>query len=147
MQKLKTIACIAACAVLASGGASVGAEGPVLTHADAAVMLAKYSGYFDRYVDEHAELNECVAFLNRTGVYFGLLEVVGGVEFTKSDCAKALGQIDLVLGGEAVYASGKIKLPEGVDSWEVYCTLNRVEYIEAYRTMLQMLRTAYARKE
>ena len=51
-------------------GGSLGDDGvkdakPTLTHADAAVILAKYSGFFDRYVDEDADLSECVAFLNK----------------------------------------------------------------------------------
>ncbi len=116
---------------------------PVLTHADAAVMLAKYSGFFDRYVSEDADLNECVAFLNKTGIYFGLLEVVNGSEFTMDDCARAMGQIDLVLRGEARFSNGKVKLPEGLDSWREYCTMNEVKFMDAYRTMLGMLRVAY----
>lgn len=124
---------------------SSGAEDPkrVLTHADAAVLLAKYSGFFDRYVAEDADLNECVAFLNKTGIYFGLMEVVNGSEFSKKDCARAMGQIELVLSGEAVYSSGKVKLPKGLDSWAEYCTMAAINYVEAYHTMLEMLRVAY----
>jgi len=120
---------------------------PVLTHADAAVMLAKYSGFFDRYVSEDADLNECVAFLNKTGIYFGLLEVVNGDEFTLDDCAMAMGQIELVLRGEAVFSSGKVSLPHGLDSWREYCTINEVKFVEAYQTMLGMLRVAYEQSE
>lgn len=113
---------------------------PVPSHADAAVILAKFSGLFDRYVDPSAGLNECVAFLNRTGIYFGLMEVVSGTEFKLRDCARAMGQIDLILGGEAEYAGGKVKLPKGIDSWEDYCIMNGVKYTEAYQTMLDVLR-------
>jgi hypothetical protein len=116
---------------------------PVLTHADAAVMLAKYSGFFDRYVPEEADLNECVAFLNKTGIYFGLLEVVNGTEFTLEDCARTMGQIELVLRGEAVFSGGKVSLPSRLDSWKEYCTMNEVKFTEAYQTMLGMLRVAY----
>jgi len=125
------------------GGFGAEKTQPVLTHADAAVMLAKYSGFFDRYVPEEADLNECVAFLNKTGVYFGLLEVVNGSEFTLDDCARAMGQIELVLRGEAVFSGGKVSLPPGLDSWREYCTMNEVRFAEAYRTMLGMLRVAY----
>ncbi len=133
---------------MAVRGAS-GAEEPklVLTHADAAVLLAKYSGFFDRHVAEDADLNECVAFLNKVGVYFGLMEVVNGSEFSKQDCAKAMGQIELVLNGEAEYSAGKVKLPKGLESWTDYCTMNGVEYVGAYRTMLEMLRVAYEQSE
>lgn len=117
-------------------------RGGVLTHADAAVILAKYSGYFDRYVADDAELEECVAFLNKTGIYFGLMEVVNGREFTRSDAARALGQIDLVLNGEAKYSGGKVKLPKGVESWEEYCTMNRVEFAKVHRIMLKVLHMA-----
>ena len=120
---------------------------PVLTHADAAVLLAKYSGFFDYHVAEDADLNECVAFMNKIGVYFGLMEVVNGSEFSKKDCAKAMGQIELILNGEAEYSAGKVKLPKGLESWADYCTMNGVEYVEAYRTMLEMLRMAYEQSE
>ncbi|MCK4564363.1 MAG: hypothetical protein KAU94_06795 [Verrucomicrobia bacterium] len=131
-----------------SGGWVLGDAGtdglaPTLTHADAAVILAKYSGFFDRYVEEDAELNECVAFLNKAGIYFGLMEVVNGSEFSVKDAAKAFGQIELVLNGEAEFSGGKVKLPKGIDSWEEYCTLNRVRYVEAHQTMIEMLRIAY----
>jgi hypothetical protein len=116
---------------------------PVLTHADAAVMLAKYSGFFDRYVPEEADLNECVAFLNKTGIYFGLLEVVNGTEFTLEDCARTMGQIELVLRGEAVFSGGKVGLPPMLDSWKEYCIMNGVKFTEAYQAMLGMLRVAY----
>ncbi len=97
---------------------------PVPTHGDAAVILAKYSGLFDRYVSKDSTLNECVAFLNKHGIYFGLMEVVGGNEFTLRDCARAMGQIELVLTGEADYLAGKVLLPKDIDSWENFCTMN-----------------------
>lgn len=119
---------------------------PVLMHADAAVILAKYSGYFDRYVEEDADLNECVAFLNRTGIYFGLLEVVNGSEYTVRDCARSMGQIDLVLSGDAEFSMGKVKLPKGVDSWDDFCTMSGVEYVEGHQTMLKILTMADTRR-
>ena len=127
------------------GGNSNGRK-PVLMHADAAVILAKYSGFFDRYVEEDADLNECVAFLNRTGIYFGLLEVVNGSEYTAKDCARSMGQINLVLSGDAEFSIGKVKLPKGVESWEDFCTMNHVEYVKSHQTMLKMLNMADARK-
>lgn len=144
MNKLiKQIFCLAGIFFLMVGGVLGNDDAkekmPTLTYADAAVILAKYSNFFDCYVDESASLNECVLFLNKTGIYFGLMEVVNGTEFTTKDAARALGQIDLVLSGEAEFSSGKIRLPKGVDSWESYCVLNRVEYVVAYRTMLEIL--------
>ena len=68
--------------VLAATSEAVKDEGeasttlPILTHADAAVILAKYSGFFDRYIEADASLNDCVSFLNRAGIYFGLMEIV-----------------------------------------------------------------------
>ncbi|MEN8255092.1 MAG: hypothetical protein ABFR33_06440 [Verrucomicrobiota bacterium] len=120
---------------------------PVLTHADAAVILAKYSGFFDRYVGEDADLNECTAFLNKTGIYFGLLEVVNGAEFTVEDCARAMGQINLVLSGDAEFFLGKVKLPKGFESWGEFCTMHGVEYVKGHRAMLKMLNAAGTRKE
>jgi hypothetical protein len=114
-------------------------EKRVLTHADAAIILAKYSGYFDRYVDKAADLQECVSFLNKTGVYFGLMEVVNRSEFTAEDCARAMGQIDLVLSGEAAYIHGKVKLPKGIETWSQFCTMNDVKYREGYELMVEIL--------
>jgi len=116
---------------------------PALTHAGAAIILTKYSGFFERYVEEDADLTRCVAFLNQTGVYFGLLEVVNGTEFTVKDAARSLGQIDLALKGEAEFSSGKIKLPFGIESWEDYCVMSRVDYIAVHRTMREILRVVY----
>ncbi len=132
-------------------GVAQGEEGrgsdPVLMYADAAVMLAKYSGYFDHYVAEDADLNQCVSFLNQTGIYFGLSEVVSGAEFKVKDCARAMGQIDLVLNGDANFSFGKIRLPSFCESWSEYCDLNDVKFVEGYQTMVEMLRMAYIRRE
>lgn len=137
-------------AVFFLGGFAWGGEGGdqkrVLTHADAAVILAKYSGFFDRYVDKNADLDQCVAFLNKTGIYFGLLEVVNGSEFTVEDCARAMGQIDLVLSGEAEFSMGKVKLPKGIVSWVDFCTMHGVGYVKGHRAMLEIVNIMDARK-
>ena len=136
-------------AILLSGApAQAGGEeqsGRVLSHADAAVILAKYSGYFDRYVDKEADLNACVRFLNKTGIYFGLMEVVNGSEFTAEDCARAMGQIDLVLSGEASYIHGKVKLPKGIETWSEFCTINDVKYRQGHKVMVELLLVGSAR--
>ena len=111
---------------------------PLLTHADAAEILAKYSGYFDRYVAKDAGLNECAVFLNKTGIYFSLLKVLNGTEFTEDDCARAMGQIDLILSGHAEFSMGKVKLPTGIVSWKEFCTMHGVDYAEGYRVMLRI---------
>ena len=110
---------------------------PVLTHADAAVILAKYSGFFDRYVTADASLNDCVGFLNKTGIYFGLMEVLDRKEFTRHDFARVMGQMALVFDGEAEYDGGKVKLPNGIASWEAFCTMNEINFIEGYQSMLE----------
>lgn len=131
------------------GGCAWGGDGgdrkTVLTHADAAIILAKYAGFFDRYVDKDADLNECVVFLNKTGIYFGWLEVVNGTEFTVEDCARAMGQIDLVLSGEAEFSIGKVKLPKGIESWHDFCNMHGVGYVEGHRAMLKMVNVNDAR--
>ncbi len=152
MGKLSTLIFYGVALFFLGAGSSLAEEKkegflPPLTHADAAIILTKYSGFFDRYVKEDASLNECVAFLNRTGIYFGLLEVVNGSEFSTSDSARTLGQIDLMLHGEAEFSSGKVKLPKGIESWESYCVMNRVEYVVIHRTMREMLRMAYEHQE
>lgn len=114
----------------------------VPTHADAAFIITKYSGLFDQYGLQDASLNECVAFLNDHGVYFGLLEVVSGREFTRTDCARVMGQIRLVFSGDAEYLGGKVKLPKGVDSWDVFCIMEDIKFIEAYGAIQNAVRRA-----
>lgn len=109
---------------------------------DAAVVFAKYSGWFDRYIASDADLGECVAFLNKTGIYFGMLEVATGAEFTVQDCARTMGQAELVFSGDADFVGGKVKLPEQMASWMEYCNLNDIEYVRAFGTMKEMLRVA-----
>ena len=108
---------------------------PALTHADAAVILAKYSGFFDRYVSRDATLNSCVSFLNKTGIYFGLKEVLDGSIFTEHDFARAAGQMALVFGGDAEFESGKVKLPKSIASWEEFCTMNDINYVQGHQGM------------
>lgn len=145
MRGISKIGICLAIALLACGGMARGQQAEsgqerVLTHADAAFILARYSGLFDRYLSQDAGLNECVAFLNKHGIYFGLLEVVNGAEFTQKDCARAMGQIELVFSGEAEFFHGKVKLPKDVESWEEFCILNDVKYLEGYQSMQELMR-------
>lgn len=110
------------------------------THADAAFIITKYSGLFDRYGPQDANLSECVAFLNDHGVYFGLQEVVSGTEFTRKDCARVMGQISLVFSGDAEYIGGKVKLPKDVDSWESFCIMSDIKFVEAYEAIRKSVR-------
>ncbi len=119
--------------------AQAGEERRVPTHADAAFIFAKFSGLFDRYVAADATLTECVSFLNKHGIYFGLMDVVNGSEFTLNDCARVMGQIELVFTGEAEFVAGKVILPMGIDSWEEFCMLNGIEYVQGYEGMVQTL--------
>ncbi|HSR88171.1 MAG TPA: hypothetical protein VLL07_04405 [Pontiella sp.] len=112
------------------------------THADAAYIIFKYSGLFDRYGTQDANIDDCVAFLNDHGVYFGLLEVVSGSEFTLKDCARVMGQISLVFSGDAEYLGGKVILPKDVASWEAFCIMNEVEYVQAYEAVRNAVRRA-----
>ena len=114
----------------------------VPSHADAAFIITNYSGLFDRSGPQDAATSECVAFLNDHGVYFGLLEVVSGTEFTRKDCARVMGQIRLVFSGDADYTGGKVKLPKGVDSWEVFCIMEGIKFVEAYEGILNAVRGA-----
>lgn len=115
---------------------------PVPTHADAAVIFAKHSKLFDRYVSQDATLNECVAFMNKQGVFFGLMEVVNGAKFTLEDCARVMGQIELVFTGEADFVAGKVRLPKGIDSWNEFCILEGIEYERGYESVVEALNYA-----
>ncbi len=114
-------------------------KNPVITHADAAVILAKYTGLFDRYVSEKATLDECVVFLNQTGIYFGLTEIINGEEFTLDDCARVMGQIELIFTGEAEYLAGKVILPKNIATWECFCIMTGVDYRKGYWSMCHTL--------
>lgn len=111
-----------------------------LTHADAAILFARHMSLFDGYVADDASLDECVQFLNKTGIYFGLLEVINGAEFAIEDCARVMGQIDLILSGEAEYTFGKVRLPDEIGSWEEYCVLNGLEYRIAYQSLVESIK-------
>ncbi|QBG47553.1 hypothetical protein EGM51_09165 [Verrucomicrobia bacterium S94] len=115
-------------------------DSQVPTHADAAMVFGKYFGLFERYVDKNASLSDCVSFFNDQGVYFGLMEVVNGTEFTLKDCARVMGQIELLFSGEAEYFMGKVKLPKGIASWEEFCIINRVDYREGYAALVDTLK-------
>lgn len=112
---------------------------PVPTHSDAALIFAKYTGFFSRYVDDAATLGECVSFLNDKGIYFGLLEIVNGAEFTQQDCARAMAQMDLLFSGDASFSHGKVALPDGMASWQEYCQLNGIAYVQAYENLVATL--------
>jgi len=73
-------------------------------------------------------------------VYFGLLEVLSGKEFTLKDCARVMGQIRLVFSGEAEYVGGKVKLPKDIDSWETFCIMNEIRFVEAYEAIRTAVR-------
>lgn len=112
---------------------------PIPTHADAAIIFAKHSGLFDRYVSKDATLTECVAFLNKTGIYFGLMEVVNGKEFTSNDCARVMGQIELVFAGESAFVAGKLILPKNIDTWEEFCIMTNIDYRKGHQQIVQTL--------
>lgn len=114
----------------------------VPTHADAAYIIFKFSGLFDRYGTQDADISDCVSFLNDHGVYFGLLEVVSGEEFTLKDCARVMGQISLIFSGDAEYLGGKVMLPKDVASWESFCIMNEVKYVETYEAVLNAVHRA-----
>jgi hypothetical protein len=109
------------------------------SHADAAVILAKYSGLFDRYVPQTATLNDCVSFMNEQGIYFGLMEVVNNSEFTLKDCARVMGQIELIFSGSAEFQMGKVLLPKGIASWEEFCIMEDVDYTQGYEELSRAL--------
>lgn len=114
-----------------------GSKPAMVTHADAALIFARHSGQFEKYVKPDATLSDCVAFLNETGVYFSLKDILSKREFTQKDCARVMGQISIIFSGNAEFDFGKVHLPREADSWEDYCLLYDVKYREVYQTMLE----------
>jgi len=141
LRRIPVLLLFSAVVFTASFGEDAPAAGrPRLTHADAAILFAKHLSLFDGYVADEASLDECVQFLNKTGIYFGLLEVINGAEFAFEDCARVMGQIELVLNGEAEYTFGKVSLPDRIRSWEEYCVLNGLEYRLAHQRLLESVK-------
>jgi len=126
--------------------AGEGEKASVLTHSDAAVVMAKYLGFFDRYVAPDATVGECVGFLNDTGIEFAVIDVVTEKAFLLKDCARVTGQLSLVFSGEAKYLAGKVVLPAEFSTWVELCVMNDVHYLEIYRSMTKMLHAAEAIK-
>jgi len=108
-----------------------------VTYADAAIIFAKYSGQFDRYISPDASLSECVKFLNNIGISFNLKSILNREEFTLKDCARVMGQIFLLFRGDAEFDFGKVSLPEEAGSWEDYCLLYDIKYREVYDAMIE----------
>ena len=104
----------------------------LITHLDAAYILAKSSGLFDEKKPSNATPQECVQFFNRHGIYFSPRSISSNQLFLKKDCARIMGQLELVMQGKAEYRGGKVILPKSVESWEEYCILNDIKYEDGY---------------
>ena len=107
----------------------------ILTCQKVARFLVKESGQFKRYVPAKADDKWCVDFLSKLGVQLYLKGESNQTGFSKKDMARVLGQIELLLNGEATYLNGGIQLPENIKSWVEFCTLNKVEYRMPYKAM------------
>ena len=44
--------------------------------------------------------------------------------------------------GDADYIGGKVKLPKGVDSWDAFCIMEDIKFVEAYEAILNAVRGA-----
>jgi len=134
-------------AAAARGGKETAADSAAPTCADAAVIVAKYMGFFDRYLGSGATLSECVAFLNAHGVRFEVEDVVTGKTFSSEDCARVLGQVALLLGGNARLSGRSIELEKGFDSWSEFCTMRGIDYKGVYRSMTETIRSARGKRK
>ena len=138
MPRLKWICLMLGfCMAVGAAAEKGGSKHVVVTHTDAAMVFARHSGQFNKYVKPDATLSECVTFLNEIGVYFSLKDVLRKQEFTQKDCARVMGQISLVFSGDAEFDFGKVILPKEADSWEDYCLLYDIKYKDIYRTMAE----------
>lgn len=117
------------------------AEGQArLTQVDAAVLIARYSGFFDRYISEEGTPSECLQFLNEQGIVFDMLGVLEGREYTEAEHARVMTQIDLILSGRVTVGSiGGVDLPREYGSWEEYCLLNNIHYKESYKRLVEII--------
>ncbi len=119
---MKIVRSILASFILAVGVA--GASAP--TFGDLAVFIAK--GYFKSYIPKDASMEQCVAFLNKQGICFSLLDLLNPNKTVgPEDCARVVGQSMLLFSGEAVVANGCIKKPLEMETWVDYCLLNDVD--------------------
>ena len=106
-----------------------------LTHGDAAQILCRYSGLLDRHVADDASLGTCVQLLNDIGITFELMAIIDQQPFKQSDCARVMGQLEILFSGEAGLSKNEIVLPSGYSSWEEYCVMNDVDYKKAHSGM------------
>ena len=97
-----------------------------------AARVFAHMDVFEDYVDKDFRTTQCVNFLNGVGVYFSRTSVKERAEFTEMDCARVMGQIDLVFKGEAELGGEGVKLPESIDSWSQYCIMNDVKFSKVY---------------
>ena len=109
--------------------------GAILTRQKVAGFLAKEAGLFKRYVPAKADDQWCVDFLSKLGVQLYLKGESNETGFSKKDMARVLGQIELLLNGEATYLNGGIELPENMKSWIEFCVINKVAYRATYEAV------------
>ena len=74
-----------------------------LTHGDAAQILCRYSGLLDRHVADDASLGTCVQLLNDIGITFELMAIIDQQLFKQSDCARVMGQLEILFSGPVLY--------------------------------------------
>lgn len=106
------------------------------TYGDLAVLLAR--GYFKDAVSPNASVEECVAFLNGNGVQFSIFDLMDpDIRVTKEKFARAVGQSQLLLSGEATVENGVIIRPNNIASWFDYCLLNDINLSEMWTSFVR----------
>ncbi len=103
---------------------------------DLAVLLAK--GCFGGYVKQDVSLEQCAAFLNSKGICFSLFDLMDtNKAVTKEDCARVVGQSELLFSGEAEVVNGCINKPLEAKTWVDYCLLNDIDLEQFWGQVVQ----------
>lgn len=98
----------------------------------------KYSGLFDRHVEEHYSVLDCVHFLNSNGIKVDWISLYQNKPFDLKSMARISGQTFLMLSGEKKSDSGFYELPENFNSWPEFCLIHDLDYIKTFNNLLEI---------
>ena len=98
----------------------------------------KYSGLFDRHINENYSVLDCVHFLNSNGIKVDWISVYENKPFDLKCMARISGQTFLMFGGDIKHDSGFYELPEKFNSWEEFCVINNLDYLKTFNNLLEI---------